>query len=384
MEDRIDEQLINNYTRPKRKLKKLKGVVIHWTANTSRGANAQANRNYFNNLRPVYLADGRVRKVYASAHYMVDDHTIIRCVPDDEVAYHVGARYYKPIGEKIREHRRGDSPNNYTIGIEMCVNSDGDWDKTYDATVELTRYLLDKYNLSMNDLYRHYDITGKLCPKMMIEEEDWQKFKDAVAGAKTGGKKEKTIKKGEVLVDGLNVRAGNSVKFPVVKVVNKGDAVEIYDKVNRWYRIGDNVWAHSNYIKIVETKLGEIEAKRLNVRKGPGSEHSVVKVLNRGDDVKILDTQDKWLKIDADQWIHADYVLVYQDRIGKVNFRYLNIRSGPGIDNDKVGQLRLGDEVHILKEVEEWYYIGDDRWVHSDYIDVVGEAATAETEAVTG
>lgn len=380
MEDRIDEQLINNYTRPRRKLKKLKGIVIHWTANTSRGANAQANRNYFNNLRPTYLADGRVRKIYASAHYMVDDHTIIRCVPDDEVAYHVGARYYKPIGEKIREHRQGDSPNNYTVGIEMCVNSDGDWDKTYAATVELTRHLLDKHHLSLDDIYRHYDITGKLCPKMMIEESDWQAFKDTVAGAKVGGKKEKTIRKGEVLVDDLNVRAGNSVKFPVVKVVNKGDAVEIYDMVNRWYRIGDNVWAHSNYIKIVETKLGEIEAKRLNVRKGPGSEHEVVKVLNKGDDVKVLDTQGKWLKIDADQWVHADYVLVYEDRIGKVNYRYLNVRSAPSIEGDKLGQLKEGDEVHILKQVEEWFYIGDGRWVHSEYINVVGQAA-AETAA---
>ncbi|MFT5917530.1 MAG: N-acetylmuramoyl-L-alanine amidase, partial [Bacteroidia bacterium] len=73
MEGRIDEQLIVNYTRPMRKLKSLKAVIIHWTANKSRGADAQANRNYFNNLRPQHLPDGRVRKVYASAHYMVDD-----------------------------------------------------------------------------------------------------------------------------------------------------------------------------------------------------------------------------------------------------------------------------------------------------------------------
>ena len=375
MENRIDEQLINNYTRPRRPLKKLKAIVIHWTANTSRGADAQANRNYFNNLRPRYLPDGRVSRVYASAHYMVDDKAIIRCVPDNEMAYHVGARYYKPIGEKLRNHTRGDSPNYYTIGIEMCVNSDGDWDKTYQQTVELTRYLLDKHNLTEKELYRHYDITGKLCPKMMIEESDWQEFKDAVIALKEGGVvKKDPLKKGVVLVDGLNVRAGNSVRFPVVKQVNKGDEVEIYDKVEKWYRIGDNVWAHGNYIKIVEPeKLGEVEAKILNVRKGPGTEYGVVESLKRGDDVKVLGAEGKWLKIDEEKWVHGDYVLVYEDKIGKVNYRYLNVRSSNSVDAKLVGRLKLGDEVHILNQIEEWYYIGDDRWVHSDYIDVEGE-----------
>lgn len=378
MEGGIDEQLIVNYTRPMRKLKSLKAIIIHWTANTSRGADAQANRNYFNNLRPQHLPDGRVRKVYASAHYMVDDKEIIRCVPDDEVAYHVGARFYKPIGEKIRNHSRGDSPNNYTIGIEMCVNSDGDWDKTYQATVELTRFLMEKYSLSVHDLYRHYDITGKLCPQMMIEESDWQTFKDRVVEFKGGKVKEKVVQKGVVLVDGLNVRSGNSVRFPVVKQVNKGDEVTIYDEVGSWFRIGDNVWAHSNFVKISKkNRLGEVEAKRLNVRKGPGSEYDVVEVLNRGDDVTVYEEEGKWIRIGEGKWTHGDYVLVYDDKIGKVNYRYLNVRDQGSIESNVVGRLQKGDEVHILLTVDKWHYIGDDRWVHVDYIDIIGEAQSS-------
>jgi uncharacterized protein YgiM (DUF1202 family) len=306
---------------------------------------------------------------------MVDDHAIIRCVPDDEVAYHVGARYYKPIGEKIRNNTRGDSPNNYTIGIEMCVNAGGDWDKTYQATVELTRYLLDKYSLSISDIFRHYDITGKLCPQMMIEEKDWQTFKNRVAGFKGGEIKEKVVQKGVVLVDGLNVRSGNSVRFPVVKQVNKGDEVEIFDKVGSWFRIGDNVWAHSNFVKIVKkNRLGEVEAKRLNVRKGPGSEYDVVDVLNKGDDVTVYEEEGKWIRIGEEKWTHSDYVLIYDDKIGKVNYRYLNVRDQGSIESNVVGKLQRGDEVHILLTVDKWHYIGDGRWVHGDYIDVIGEA----------
>jgi N-acetylmuramoyl-L-alanine amidase len=163
----IKRLLLTNKNRPKKKLKKLKGIVIHWTANEDSGANALANRNYFNNTnRP------------ASAHYIVDDHQIIQCIPDDEVAYHVGARKYRADGIKILESPYG--PNYFLIGIEMCVNKDGVWSKTYQNTINLVVYLLKKYSLTVNDLYRHYDITGKNCPKMMLEGKDWENFRNDV------------------------------------------------------------------------------------------------------------------------------------------------------------------------------------------------------------
>lgn len=163
----IKRLLLTNMNRPKKKLKKLKGIVVHWTANEDTGADALANRNYFNKTnRP------------ASAHYIVDDHQIIQCIPDDEVAYHVGARNYRTDGVKILESPYG--PNYFLIGIEMCVNRDGVWSKTYQNTIELIVYLLKKYSLTVNDLYRHYDITGKSCPKMMLAEKDWDNFRNDV------------------------------------------------------------------------------------------------------------------------------------------------------------------------------------------------------------
>lgn len=161
------DMLLTNHNRPGKKIIKLKGIVIHWTANTNKGANALANRNYFNTTDRA-----------ASAHYIVDDKTIIRCIPDDEIAYHVGATNYTAIGESIRVNPY--SPNYYLIGIEMCVNSDGDWDKTYKNTIELVAALLKKYNLKIDDVYRHYDITGKDCPRMMIDSSAWLTFKRRV------------------------------------------------------------------------------------------------------------------------------------------------------------------------------------------------------------
>jgi len=171
--------------RPGTRLSLVKGIVIHWTANTGKGANAVANRNYFENH-----PENKV-----SAHYIVDDHQVVQCIPDTEIAYHAGARQYR--GEALR--RLGDYPNASTVGIEMCVNSDGDFNKTYANTVELAASLLKKHNLTTNDLWRHYDITGKDCPRFFVNDATakqygfasaqagWQKFKADVERVLKGG-----------------------------------------------------------------------------------------------------------------------------------------------------------------------------------------------------
>jgi len=163
----IKNMLLTNHNRPGKKIIKLKGIAIHWTANTDAGADAVANRNYFNSTGN-----------YASTHYIVDSKQIIRCLPDDEIGYHVGASRYTELGNSIRE---GKSPNYFLLGIEMCVNSDGDWNKTYTSTISLAAYLLKNHGVTVDNLFRHYDITGKECPRMMLEEKPWNEFKAAVA-----------------------------------------------------------------------------------------------------------------------------------------------------------------------------------------------------------
>lgn len=236
----ITQMLLTNQNRPKKKLKKIKGVVIHWTANTGRGANAIANRNYFNTT-----------KTAASAHYIVDDHSIVQCVPDNEVAWHVGANKYTATGEKIRE--KPYSPNYFLIGIEMCVNSDGNWSKTYQNTVELAAYLLKKYNLNINDLYRHYDITGKNCPAMMIDESEWLKFKSAVAAIINPAQATAQYKKGEVIATVLNCRATPSTSGTINGKLQKGATVTIYAEQGDWYLVNkvNPQWVCRDYVKII-------------------------------------------------------------------------------------------------------------------------------------
>ncbi len=138
-----------------------KGLVIHWTANQSRGAKAMNNRGYFNNSG-----------VASSAHYVVDDGRTVQCLPENEMAYHVGAKTYK----KAALQRLSAYPNNCTIGIEMCVDEGGDFRRTYQNTVELAADILKRYGWTINQLWRHYDITGKDCPRFFVNDATAQQY----------------------------------------------------------------------------------------------------------------------------------------------------------------------------------------------------------------
>ncbi len=164
---------VNKFSRPFKKLIGVNGIVIHWTGNP--GTTAKNNRNYFESLKDQ---DGVIKNpTYASAHFVIGiEGEIIQCLPEDEMAYHVGAQKYM----NDIQQRLSDYPNNCTIGIECCVidNEGTMTDSTYSSLLELTRELLQKNSLTINDIYLHFDITGKACHRWFWRNpKEWSYFK---------------------------------------------------------------------------------------------------------------------------------------------------------------------------------------------------------------
>lgn len=171
----------NKYSRPQTKLNKIKGVVIHYTA--SPNGTALGVRNYFEGLKVGVSVNGKYR--YASTQYIVGlKGEVLRVIPDDEMAYHVGANTYKEvITSKLSAY-----PNNCTLGIEAChIDSKGIMtNATYNSLVELSVKLLTENDLTSADLYLHYDITGKPCHKWFVDNpKEWIKFKEIVRNKMT-------------------------------------------------------------------------------------------------------------------------------------------------------------------------------------------------------
>ncbi|MFK7786008.1 MAG: SH3 domain-containing protein [Crocinitomicaceae bacterium] len=362
----IKETFISNSAnRPQRKLSSLKGIIIHWTANAGHGSDADNHFRYFQN-----------HAVQASAHFFVDDHQIVQIIPEDEVAYHVGARSsrYTDLARQIMGNEY--SPNNFLIGIEMCVNVDGDWDKTYQHTIELTRHLMTKYGLTSDQVWRHFDITGKDCPKMMTysEDEGWQRFKQILD---TGNFPDESqpISTGVVNVSSLSVRTGNGPYFREVRALAQGTSITIYEEVGTWYRIGNREWVAKQYViapytATTNTRKGSVNASSLNVRSGPSTMFGRVDRLNRGEEVIIYSEDGDWYHIGENRWVHKDFISVGQDatREGIVLVTKLNVRKGAGTNQPIVGSLSKNELVSIFEERNGWLKIGDDKWVSGAYI----------------
>lgn len=143
-----------------RKGNSIKYLVIHDTGNTNKGAGALAHRNYVeNNARG------------ASAHYFIDDKVIVQYVGDSLSAGSVGDGKGKY-----------GITNANSLSIEMCINSDADYAKTYKNTVELTKNLMKKFNIPIDRVIRHYDASRKSCPNHMKQNNwsKWWKFKEDI------------------------------------------------------------------------------------------------------------------------------------------------------------------------------------------------------------
>jgi len=172
----IEKRLLskNEFSRPGLYLKPVKGIVIHWIGNP--GTSAIANRNYFESLKNQPPGKKPSEYTFASAHFIIGLRgEIIQCLLEDEVAYHVGAIRYTDLAlEKL-----SDYPNNCTLGIELCHPSwEGNFfDDTLESARELILELSKRYKLKRDNIYRHYDITEKECPRYFVRNKnEWENF----------------------------------------------------------------------------------------------------------------------------------------------------------------------------------------------------------------
>lgn len=243
----------NKYSRPQIPLKEVKKIAVHYVGNPN--TSALANRNYFENCKE----GGR----YVSSHYIVGlKGEVIQCIPTNEWSYCT------------------NQANGYSISIETChPKSDGVFnDSTYVSLCELCAMLLKKFNLTTDDLIRHYQITGKQCPicwcptkyqSEAVATARWNRFKQDVQTVMDGGKvtRNNTVDITEASIKGnttkpianpspttstlpykvkvidtdkagLNVRSGSGVNNPIVTTIKYGEVYTVVDEA----KVGSSTW----------------------------------------------------------------------------------------------------------------------------------------------
>lgn len=139
--------------------KQNKYIVIHYVGAVG---SAKANADYFYSVNRQ-----------ASAHYFVDESEIWQVVKEEDSAWHCGTK-----GTYYHQECR----NSNSIGIEMCCYMNNGAldikDEIINKTIELTKELMSKYNIPVENVLRHYDVTHKCCPAPFVTNEArWNDFK---------------------------------------------------------------------------------------------------------------------------------------------------------------------------------------------------------------
>lgn len=146
-----------------------KYITIHETANTGVGANADAHANFINN------------GAQETWHYSVDSDKAVQHYLHTTSCWHAGSY----------------NGNVQSIGIEMCVNKDGNYKQTLQNTIELVQKLMKELNISVGNVVQHHYWSGKNCPTLLRQGTHgmtWNQFIAGVKGQSTGTSKSKAPK----------------------------------------------------------------------------------------------------------------------------------------------------------------------------------------------
>ncbi|WP_298483098.1 N-acetylmuramoyl-L-alanine amidase [uncultured Ruminococcus sp.] len=228
------------HNRPGTKRKKTTAIAVHWVGNP--GSSAMANRNYFN------TTDRAV-----SSNYIVGlQGEVICCIPDEEVSWCT------------------NQANSYTVSIETChPDATGKFHSaTYKSLVELTAQLCRKYGLNpqKGGVIRHFDVTGKVCPKWFVPK--------AKGGSDTDS-------------------SANWLKF-LADVVSKMDGATA---------------SPSSPVSAASTSyLVKVTASALNIRAGAGTSYGIVGCIRDKGTYTIIQTSGNWGRLKSGAgWICLDY-----------------------------------------------------------------------------
>ncbi|MEY9979611.1 N-acetylmuramoyl-L-alanine amidase family protein [Lysinibacillus sp. RC79] len=143
-----------------------KFIVVHETDNTRLGADADAH------ARLQYNGNSRS----ASWHYTVDDKEAVQSFEHAWRCWAAGS----------------NTGNNEGIQIEVCVNSDGNYQKAMQNAAELVAKVMKDENIPIQNVVQHNHFSGKNCPRNMREGKIlWSKFITMVKNASGNAQQQK-------------------------------------------------------------------------------------------------------------------------------------------------------------------------------------------------
>ncbi|WP_144561446.1 N-acetylmuramoyl-L-alanine amidase [Bacillus mycoides] len=256
-----------------------------------------------------------------SFHIAIDDKEAVQGLPLERNAWACGDG--------------NGSGNRKSINVEICYSlSGGDrYYKAEDNAAVIVAQLMKQYNIPISKVRTHQSWNGKHCPHRMLAEGRWNNFIEKVQRAYNGGSNQSipthvapsNNETGIAYIEGnrVNLRTGPGIGYGVIRQLNKGESYKVWGQSNGWLNLGGDQWVYndSSYIRFTGSKnntpaqpssegvgVVTVTADVLRVRTGPGTNHSIVKNVYRGERYQSFGCQNGWYCVGGNEWVSGDYV----------------------------------------------------------------------------
>jgi len=203
----------------------------------------------------------------------------------------------------------------------------------------------------------------------------------------------------------LNFRLGAGTNFPIIRTLPTGQALTILSESNGWLQVrvgSEEGFVSADWVQVTTgtaptpptppaaptppptaTRSGQTTAP-LNFRRGPGTNHGIIRTLPVGQAVTILRETGGWLRIQIgseEGYASADWIQVVSaptappvtnQRTGQVTAP-LNFRRGAGLAYGVIRTLPVGQTVTILSESNDWLQVrvgSEEGFVSADWVRV--------------
>ena len=200
-----------------------------------------------------------------------------------------------------------------------------------------------------------------------------------------------------VNTDGLNFRNGAGTSYSIIKVLNKGEKVEVISESNGWSKVKHDSrlgYVASQYIDKATTNytIKEVNTDGLNVRTGPSTSYATIGKLNKGTRVEVISESAGWSKINYNNktaYVSSGYLKAVSTstpdtkpedttqqykEIKVVNTDGLNVRKGPSTSYESIGKIDKGTSVEVILESDGWSkinYKNTTAYVATRYLDKI-------------
>lgn len=129
----------------------------------------------------------------------------------------------------------------------------------------------------------------------------------------------------------------------------------------------------------LSAEILSVKGEKVNLREGPGIKYNIKYEYNKGFPFEVIERKKEWVKVKDFEndtgWMHKSVLSKRRYTIVKANRnkdKSINIRNGPGSDNQIIGKAYYGVVLKILEHESGWVKVqhqsGLTGWISSNLL----------------